>query len=282
MTEGYLSEVFSSFQGEGGSVLGSAMGRRQIFVRLSGCNIAQKEFGTLGCAWCDSPEAKIGKGKKFRFERKPGSSTFEFFDNPISAEKVASLILEIDSPDLHSISFTGGEPTIQPEFLIATAKILKENNKRLFLETNGTTQWKDGYESFDYFSIDLKDKTSNAGTEWQNLIEREIKFGKAALQSIRNKKNIDLRQTGVYFKLVISKDSDANDLIPYVEELAKWNAENQNIQAAIVIQPVTPTGNFKAVPSFDTIIQHTTAFSKILGSINVSISLQMHKYMNIL
>ena len=115
MTEGYLSEVFSSFQGEGGSVLGSAMGRRQIFVRLSGCNIAQKEFGTLGCAWCDSPEAKIGKGKKFRFERNPGSSTFEFFDNPISAEKVASLILEIESQIL-AIQYLlrGGEPTIQP------------------------------------------------------------------------------------------------------------------------------------------------------------------------
>lgn len=38
----YVSEVFSSIQGEG-----KLLGRRQIFVRFSGCN--------LNCNYCDTP-----------------------------------------------------------------------------------------------------------------------------------------------------------------------------------------------------------------------------------
>ncbi len=43
-----MAEVFNSWQGEGGSVEGSAFGRRQIFARFAGCD--------LYCAWCDSRE----------------------------------------------------------------------------------------------------------------------------------------------------------------------------------------------------------------------------------
>lgn len=55
---GYFSEVFSSIQGEGGLVRGSCFGKRQIFVRFSGCNLSDGGFGSRGCFWCDSPTSQ--------------------------------------------------------------------------------------------------------------------------------------------------------------------------------------------------------------------------------
>ncbi len=282
MSEGYLSEIFSSYQGEGGSVIGSTMGRRQIFIRLTGCNIAKGEFGSQGCEWCDSPEAKFESKPKFRIEKISGSLLFEFIENPITPERVLELVKQIETPDLHSISFTGGEPTIQPDFLIESANLLKKDNKKLFLETNGATQWDPGYAVFDYFSIDLKDKASGAAADWKSLIEKELRFGKNALDALRSKQPKDIRNSGIYFKLVITKHSDASLLIPYIEEIAKWNKEDEVIQIGLVVQPVSPTNNYKDVPSFQTIMQHTQRFAEIFGQKNICISLQIHKYMNIL
>lgn len=282
MIKGYLSEIFSSYQGEGGSIMGSAMGRRQIFIRFAGCNIAMGEFGTTGCIWCDSPEAKIEKRPKFRLEKTAGSLLFEFIENPITSQTLYGIINEMNTPDLHSISFTGGEPTMQPEFLIECARILKQNNKQLFLETNGATDWKSEYAMFDYFSIDIKDKASEAALDWERLVEKEVEFGKAALKSIRDRKIMDLRKAGVYFKLVITKQSDPLLLVPFIQKIAEWNKEDDTVQAGLVIQPMSPTTNFKNVPTFQTIMNHTSTFGTILGPQNICISLQMHKYMNIL
>ena len=53
-TGGYLFEIFSSIQGEGGTVRGSCFGKRQVFIRFAGCNLANQGFNTSGCFWCDS------------------------------------------------------------------------------------------------------------------------------------------------------------------------------------------------------------------------------------
>ena len=37
MSQGYLQEIFSSFQGEGAAIAGSCYGLRQIFLRFAGC-----------------------------------------------------------------------------------------------------------------------------------------------------------------------------------------------------------------------------------------------------
>ena len=74
-TEGYLAEIFSSFQGEGGSVRGSCFGKRQIFIRFAGCD--------LRCLWCDSAEYRNPKYPECRVETVPGTWQFEKVKNPI-------------------------------------------------------------------------------------------------------------------------------------------------------------------------------------------------------
>ena len=65
---GYITEIFSSIQGEGGTVRGSCYGKRQIFIRLAGCNLASGEFDSTGCFWCDTPQSRDFNPKKFYYE----------------------------------------------------------------------------------------------------------------------------------------------------------------------------------------------------------------------
>jgi organic radical activating enzyme len=118
-----LVEVFSSLQGEG--VL---IGRRQLFVRLAGCNLA--------CAYCDTPHEA---GPTWRAEQEPGSATLIEQPNPASLETLAGLIIDWQTklPVHQALVLTGGEPLLQSRVLAAwlprVARVLP-----VYLETNGT------------------------------------------------------------------------------------------------------------------------------------------------
>jgi len=123
-TEGQLIEVFSSIQGEGLMV-----GCRQIFVRLSGCN--------LDCAYCDTPFAPTAE---CRVEEAPGSGTFRAVANPVSRETLFAILedwLRRLPGAHHSLSLTGGEPLLHDgllgDWLPELARLLP-----VHLETNGT------------------------------------------------------------------------------------------------------------------------------------------------
>jgi organic radical activating enzyme len=101
-----LSEIFSSFQGEGPYV-----GARQIFVRFAGCN--------LSCQYCDTVlDSKL----------------------TVSADELLKLICDLNKPAgvVHSICLTGGEPLLQVDFIKQFIPIFKKEFKLpLYLETNG-------------------------------------------------------------------------------------------------------------------------------------------------
>jgi len=101
--KGKISEVFESVQGEG-----IYLGERQLFVRFYGCN--------LNCRFCDTK--------------------LDYFIEYEPEELLEELKLYQDM--YHSVSFTGGEPLIQKDFLKEIVQLTRKHGYRNYLETNGT------------------------------------------------------------------------------------------------------------------------------------------------
>ena len=104
MIEIKVSEIFTSFQGEGPYI-----GTPATFLRLYGCN--------LNCEWCDTD-----------------ISTYEM----LSVDDVAEiLITQMEFNNINLLVITGGEPTLQMEEIKRLIKELPEGIK-IQLETNGS------------------------------------------------------------------------------------------------------------------------------------------------
>jgi organic radical activating enzyme len=158
----FVSEMFSSIQGEG-----MLAGRRQIFVRLTECN--------LDCRYCDTD---FTTSAICRVESRPGSGAFHHVPQPLSLPQIAALCTDWLSqlPGAHhSISFTGGEPLLHAE---ALAEWFPEIRKLLpiHLETNGTLP--DALrlvkQDIDYISMDMKLPSTAGCTE--QLWDRHVLF----------------------------------------------------------------------------------------------------------
>ena len=149
MKPGYLSEVFTSFQGEGAQV-----GYRHLFVRLAGCN--------LRCRYCDTPDS-LERGSTYTVYGDQDAAILR--PNPVSVEDASRLLttlLAAQAP-IDAIALTGGEPLLQSEFLAA----LLETGRfgvPVLLETSGVLpqRLRDVLSLVSIVSMDLK-LPSNAG-----------------------------------------------------------------------------------------------------------------------
>ncbi|MDA8413913.1 MAG: 7-carboxy-7-deazaguanine synthase QueE [Desulfobacteraceae bacterium] len=158
----HLSEVFSSIQGEG-----YLAGRRQIFIRLTDCN--------LDCSYCDTDHARRDS---CRVETFPGSSEFRLlqpsphFNHILQTLKgwCASL------PGVHhSISITGGEPLLHADRLATWLPALRRLLP-IHLETNGTMHlaMEQLIGQVDYVSMDMKLPSTSGCTEHLWDLHREF------------------------------------------------------------------------------------------------------------
>ncbi len=148
MTPGFLSEMFVSFQGEG-----LHAGRRQLFIRLAGCN--------LRCRYCDTPDS-LERVSTYRVYNHDGSS--REVRNPVSAsEALADALPLLDFEPVDGVSITGGEPLMQAEFLVELLADPRLPRPRL-LETNGMLPIPLGavLSAVDVVSMDIK-LPSNSG-----------------------------------------------------------------------------------------------------------------------
>ena len=207
------------------------MGLPQLFVRFYGCN--------LSCVYCDT---KIDSFRTF------------------TADALMSKILEYQKP-YHSLSFTGGEPLLQADFIgNFLDKYKKFYRKHIYLETNGTL-WRElpkVINGADIVAMDFKLPSSTGGAAfWQ---EHE-KFLKVAAEK------------KVFVKAVVTHKTDPGDILKMMKIVKKINA-----RIPIILQPVTTLFEDERVTDknldrFKGILENLTGHSEVIP--------QLHKIMGI-
>jgi len=192
--EAKITEVFASIQGEGIFV-----GQPQVFIRFAKCN--------LNCDYCDT----VKKGGR-----------------PYSVFEILNLVNNINSKNaIDTVSVTGGEPLLYPDFLISLLPELKKRNFNIYLETNGTLPLalEKVLDFVDIVAMDMKLPSSNKGKGFWNRHRDFLK--------IAQKKN-------VFVKIIITESTKK-------EEINKAVAVIDDIDSGIplVLQPVTPVNRVK-------------------------------------
>lgn len=219
MRTGWVSEIFSSIQGEG-----VYCGVRQLFIRFSRCN--------LNCSFCDAPLAGV-KRESFRVEFPPGSLEFREEKNPVSAVGLMEIVDSFSRFRHHSISLTGGEPLLQGDFLEAFLPLLKKAGHRVYLETNGTLpeKLKAVLPNIDTIAMDIKlPSTAHILEKW---MEHEDFLHRAV--------NHDL-----FVKIVTGKDSSRAEF-----EQACRLISTVSQEIPLIIQPLTnPNGAIDGDPGY--------------------------------
>jgi organic radical activating enzyme len=182
--KGKISEVFESIQGEG-----IYLWKRQLFVRCFGCN--------LSCKFCDT---KLDKFQEYTAEEL--FNTLKSFKN-----------------EFHSISFTGGEPLLQKDFLKEILPLTQRYGFKSYLETNGTLPEALG-EVIDYLDIIAMDFKLPSSTGLNNFWDAHRKFLKIASRKY------------VFSKAVICHSTEQEDLEKVLELI-----EAVNRTTILILQP---------------------------------------------
>lgn len=213
----FVTEMFSGIQGEGPWV-----GFRQIFVRFGGCD--------LRCWWCDTPRSLVRRDPN-KVERTPGKRDFELLPNPSTFDEIAAFIEALEPENHHSVSFTGGEPLLQPAALVDLARRVRRVGTLVFLETHGgrVEELEQVIDEIDIISMDLKLKSS---TGEDVPIDRHEAFLKIALQK------------DVYTKIVVTPDTDDTEVLTAVRMVSRIAPGTP-----LILQPVTPMGQIKTTPT---------------------------------
>jgi 7-carboxy-7-deazaguanine synthase len=165
------------------------IGERQIFVRLAGCN--------LNCAFCDTNTALYR----------------EYEPEEVLGE------LEKYNGHFHSVSFTGGEPLLQSDFLKVLLTLTRSHGFRNYLETNGTLpeQMEALAPQVDIVSMDIKLPSS---TGLKAFWQEHRRFLTACSQSV------------VFVKAVICDSTTENDVFESVKTIKETKPD-----VVLVLQP---------------------------------------------
>lgn len=148
---GYVSEMFSSIQGEGLYV-----GERHLFLRMAGCRAT--------CYWCDTVPSK-----EQREHCVVHGASRKSLSNPLGVSDVVTELLvlrRVTRP--RRVSITGGEPLEQPDFVAEVASRLRDKAISIYLETSGLEVA--GLERVrpfaDVIAMDIKLPSATGQTHW--------------------------------------------------------------------------------------------------------------------
>jgi len=182
--KGRIAEVFDSIQGEG-----IYIGEEQVFVRFFGCN--------LSCRFCDT--------KLTRF--------IEY-----EADELLEKIKQYPK-GFHSISFTGGEPLLQKDYLKEVLKLTSRDGYKNYLETNGTLpdELAEVIDYLDIVAMDLKFPSSTGAGPFWGEHRRFLKIASSR---------------EVFLKAVICQSTEEGDLMQALKLIREINQS-----AILVLQP---------------------------------------------
>ena len=219
-------EIFSGIQGEGVWV-----GVRQIFTRFHGCQLA--------CRYCDTPASRGDAPEACAVEEQAGSREMRHLRNPLTVPALLEALsrLQAGYPH-HSVSLTGGEPLLHPDFLRELLPALHRAGLRSYLETNGALPdaLADLSSIPDYLAIDIKlpSATGRASCWAEHATFLAVVLAQVPAAEIAAR---------VQVKLVFSEESLAD-----IEQAAALVAA-YSPQIPCVLQPVTPHHGGPPAPS---------------------------------
>lgn len=214
-----IREIFTSIQGEGLYV-----GQKHIFVRFCKCN--------LNCAYCDT----------------------DFNSQNAKDYNIDDLALNLADNDAEVISFTGGEPLLELDFLKEFLSEYKSKlNKKIYLETNGTL-YKNLAQIIDYIDIISMDIKLQSATGQKNLFFENEEFLKIA-------------QKKETFIKVVFDENISDDEIEKVTYLAK------KYNTLLILQPKMPMNKGLDLDNI-----YNKFYKKYK---NIRLIPQVHKYLNL-
>jgi 7-carboxy-7-deazaguanine synthase len=220
-----VSEVFSAIQGEAALV-----GERQVFVRLTGCNIR--------CTYCDQPEALERTAGPCRIETTAGRRDWSVESSPLAIDRLVEAVAALwDQVPHHSISLTGGEPLLQGTRVEKLVERLAGRGWPVMLETNGTLvpPLRRLGHHLAYVSMDVKLPSVDGETVDPGTQER---FLDAALTT----------GATTWVKVVIGPDTDMAEFDAALAMVAEASAGSHG-SVEVFLQPLTPFGDATKAPT---------------------------------
>ena len=227
-----MAEVFRSIQGEG-----LLLGKRQVFVRLAGCQIDCRYCDT---AWAFQAPATVavpaapGHGGEGSGEGSGEGRVGQRLENPLTVQQLVGLIDSSDPPGgpggPASVSLTGGEPLEQVDFCQALIAALP--GRDVMLETAAL----DGVAlarlvpSLRWVAADIK--LPSATGRQHSLEEHEAVLCTGVLDRVET-----------FFKLIVDGDVNEAELGRAADLLARHAPGRK-----VFLQPVTPLGGSPALP----------------------------------
>lgn len=198
-------EVFSSLQGEG-----VFLGQRQVFVRFGGCN--------LHCDYCDEPETiPIPSGEVWSLRR--------------VQEEIDGFCRERRH---EAVAWTGGEPLLHAEFLLAIMPWARGRGLKNYLETNGTR-----VEAFrrvspfcDTVAMDIKLPSATGRETWSEHLE----FLRVAPEKTFAKVVLTAKTTPAEWRQVIRLMQEVSTNVPLILQPATPFGGIDPIEPALAIQ----------------------------------------------